>query len=179
MVFRKPVPVVFDEPPKFFWDYFTRPKITVEKMHNCETCGHGSDTVSEMVAHECEVHLWHRGMYGCGTCKLYYAAKVDLIRHKMTECSKTPEHQRIVNRKKLEEQDAKEIEDIIEGIKSGAILRHPYFIEKEEAEMVNIDEKPDDQFEDRIEVVARAPSPVAIPPEPESEAPGILCLSNW
>ena len=159
MVFKKPVPVVFDEPPKVFWDYFTQPTIKVRKTHNCETCGHGSDTVSEMVAHECEVHLWHRGMYGCGTCKLYYAAKADLIRHKMTECSETPAWKRNMNRKRLEEQDAKEMKEMMKAIKSGAILRHPSVYEKELAESVNIDEKRDEDFQD--EVVARAPTRAA------------------
>ncbi|CAG5113698.1 Oidioi.mRNA.OKI2018_I69.chr2.g7788.t1.cds [Oikopleura dioica] len=123
------------EPPEVIvWDYYHRPTITVEKAHNCLTCGHGSDTVSEMVAHELEVHLHHRAKYGCGHCRIYFPSKVELIRHKMMDCPTTPKYKRKKNRAEIEKADEEEREKIIEAIKTGKIQRHPKFLKTEKEE---------------------------------------------
>lgn len=102
--------------------------------HNCPTCGHGSDTVSEMIAHELKAHIQHRNKYGCGHCRVYFPMKLDLIEHKMTDCPLVSE---TIRKKNLEEKkkfDEKEREKIIDGIRSGKIPRKDIYLKKKREE---------------------------------------------
>lgn len=116
------------------WDYFHKPVVKYAMTHNCPTCGHGSDTVSEMIAHELKAHIHHRNKYGCGQCRIYFPNKLDLIKHKMTDCPLVSETIRNKNLEDKKKSDEKEREKIIEGIRSGKIPRKDIYLKKKREE---------------------------------------------